>query len=201
MFKNIVTFQLIALFGFCITPAIASTYTFGLVPQQSATKMAQNWIPVLNYLSEQTGDTYVFKTAKDIPTFEQRLINGEYDFAYMNPYHFTIFNQKPGYQAFAKQKNKGIQGIFVVNKNSEIKTLADLEGKKIAFPSPAAFAASIILQAQLHKQGISFTPQYVSSHDSVYLNVAQDNYASGGGIQRTFNNTSESTKNDLTIFY
>ncbi|MFT7672206.1 MAG: ABC-type phosphate/phosphonate transport system substrate-binding protein [Gammaproteobacteria bacterium] len=34
-----------------------------------------------------------FKTAPNIPTFKKRLAAGEYGFAYMNPYHYTVFNQ------------------------------------------------------------------------------------------------------------
>jgi len=179
----------------------AQTYTFGLVPQQSASKLAKIWTPIFTYLGEQTGDTYLFSTAKDIPTFEQRVSDGQYDFAYMNPYHFTVFSQQPGYEAFLKQKNKRIQGIFVSNKHSNISRLEDLNNQTIAFPSPAAFAASIILQAQLNKQGINFTPVYVSSHDSVYLNVQAKNFPAGGGIKRTLNNTAPTTKEDIKILW
>ncbi len=82
----------------------AEQITFGIVPQQSAITLANNWGPILKYLSEQTGEEVVFRTAKDIPEFERRVAAGEYDIAYMNPYHYTVFHQKPGYNAIAKQK-------------------------------------------------------------------------------------------------
>ena len=74
----------------------SSILRFGVVPQQSATKLAKQWVPLLNYLSEKTGHTIHFATAKDIPTFEQRCANGEYDLAYMNPYHYVVFHESPG---------------------------------------------------------------------------------------------------------
>lgn len=72
------------------TVALAASekiYSFGVVPQQSATKLAQSWIPLLQELQQLTGVLLRFSTAPDIPTFEKRLAQGQYDFAYMNPYH------------------------------------------------------------------------------------------------------------------
>ena len=90
------------------------TLTFGIVPQQSAAKLARMWTPLLEYLSTQTGQRLQFSTAPDIPEFERRLANGDYNLAYMNPYHYTTFHRSPGYQAFAKQKNKHLKGIVLV---------------------------------------------------------------------------------------
>jgi len=151
----------------------AETVTFSVVPQQSASKLARLWTPIVTYLSEKTGHDVRFTTAKDIPTFEARLAEGQYDFAYMNPYHYTVFSSAPGYSAFARQKDKRIKGIVVVRKDSTLRDMEELEGERLAFPSPAAFAASVLPRSHLRTEGIGFTPQYVSSHDSVYLGVAR----------------------------
>lgn len=179
----------------------ADTLTFGIVPQQSAQKLARLWTPVTQYLSEKTGHEIRFATAKNIPTFEKRVLAGQYDIAYMNPYHFTVFNQKPGYRAIARQKDKQIKGIMVVRKDSPITDLAQLDGEKLAFPSPAAFAASVVPRANLDQKQIQFSPKYVSSHDSVYLNVAKGFFPAGGGVVRTFNNTDPAVRDQLKILW
>ena len=74
----------------------AEVLSFGVVPQQSATRLAELWTPICEFLGRKTGNHYVFKTAKDIPTFEDRLASGDYDIAYMNPYHYTVFSKVPG---------------------------------------------------------------------------------------------------------
>lgn len=178
--------------------ALADTFTFGIVPQQSATRLAAQWGPILEKISEKSGHMIVFSTAADIPTFEQRLKQGEYDFSYMNPYHYSVFSEMPGYMAFAKARDKQIKGIIVVKKGSGIKSLEQLEKQSIAFPSPAAFAASILTQGELNQLGITFTPDYVSSHDSVYLSVAKGFYPAGGGIYRTFESLPAETRDLLT---
>lgn len=192
----------IALSAFCATAlAQEKTYSFGVVPQQSAKKLAKLWTPVLKHIGQQTGVKLQFKTAKNIPEFEKRLADGEYDFSYMNPYHFTVFNSNPGYKAVARRKDQPIRGIMVVKKDSTISSVDELNDKKLAFPSPAAFAASVLPRAMLNKKNINFEKKYVSSHDSVYLNVAKGLFTSGGGVMRTFNNTSPKVKEQLKVLW
>lgn len=189
------------LIGFVSPLTYADTLTLGIVPQQSAKKLARLWTPITGYLSEKTGVKITFSTARDIPTFEKRLLAGEYDIAYMNPYHFTVFNQKPGYQALAKQKDKVIKGIVVVAKDSPIQSLQELDGTSLAFPSPAAFAASVLPRAKMTQDGINFSPKYVSSHDSVYLTVSKGLFPAGGGVMRTFNNTEPKVREGLRVLW
>lgn len=181
--------------------ANAQALTLGIVPQQSAQKLARLWTPICTYLSEKVGQEIRFSTAHDIPTFEKRVLEGQYDIAYMNPYHYTVFHERPGYNAIAKQKNKKIKGIIVVTKDSPIKSLSELDGSTLAFPAPAAFAASVLPRAKMAKDGIAITPKYVSSHDSVYLTVSRNLFPAGGGVQRTLNNTNPAVSDRLRILW
>lgn len=167
------------------TWAGADEISVGIVPQQAATALAKSWVPLLAEISQRAGLRLVFKTAPDIPTFETRMQQGEYDIAYMNPYHYTVFAKQPGYRAFAKEKDRKLIGIIVVAKDSPLQSLDELRGKVVAFPAPAAFAASILPRAEFSRQQIGIDERFVSSHDSVYRGVAQGSFAAGGGIKRT----------------
>ena len=175
--------------------------TFGIVPQQAASKLARLWSPVLDYVSRQSGIKIQFATAKDIPTFEQHLDAGEYDFAYMNPYHFTVFNRHPGYQAVVRARDKEIKGIIVVRKDSPIQSIEEFDQMTLAFPAPAAFAASILPRSELLSRGLDFQSSYVSSHDSVYLAVAKGIYPAGGGVIRTFKNIAPEIRDQLRVLW
>lgn len=179
----------------------AQIVTFGVVPQQSASKLAQLWGPVLSYLERHSGLKIKFRTAPNIPEFERRVAAGEYDIAYMNPYHYTVYSRQPGYRAFAKAKQKSIKGILIVRKDSQIESAHELHGATLAFPAPAAFAASVLIRAYLKREGISFTPKYVSSHDSVYRAVAKDLYPAGGGVVRTFDSMAPDIRDQLQILW
>lgn len=188
---------------FAVTTVSAQqhTLTLGVVPQQSAKKLAETWQPLVDYIEEFTGLQIVFKTAKDIPTFEANLANGDYDIAYMNPYHFVVFNDSVGYRALARQKDKLIKGIIVVHKDSSINSLEELDSLEIAFPAPAAFAATIITGGELRKKNIAFNPRFVNSHDSVYMSVQRGFFEAGGGIVRTLNSIPEEISSDIRILW
>ncbi|WP_416397231.1 phosphate/phosphite/phosphonate ABC transporter substrate-binding protein [Allohahella sp. A8] len=175
--------------------------TFGVVPQQATEKLAREWVPLINLLSETTGLTIEFATAPSIPEFEARLAEGFYDFAYMNPYHFTMFNDAPGYVAIARQRDHVIQGIIVVSSDLGIESLEDLSGKNLAFPAPRAFAATMIPRTSLDEAAPGHTATFVNSHDSVYQSVAKGLFAGGGGIVRTLNEVSQELQDKLRVLW
>lgn len=180
---------------------LRAEYTFGIVPQQSASRLAQMWAPLLDRLSSELGVTLRFETAKDIPTFEACLAAGAYDFAYMNPVHYTIFEHVSGYQAIARQSDKRLRGLIVVHKDSPIQSLEELQGAGVAFPSPGAFGASVVPRAEMTERGIDFSPTYVKSHDSVYRAVVAGIIPAGGGVLRTFNAIDPALRDQLKIIY
>lgn len=192
-----------AVFLFSSDQSLASekVYSFGVVPQQSATRLAQVWVPFLEALGRETGMKLVFTTAKDIPTFEACLAAKAYDFAYMNPYHYTVVHETAGYQAFAHQAEKKLTGLLVTRADSPIEDLKDLNKAEIAFPSPAAFGASVLPKAELKAQNVDFEPRYVKSHDSVYRAVALGLVPAGGGVVRTFGNIPQDLREQLRVFY
>ena len=182
-------------------PARTRSLTFGIVPQQSASELARLWIPVLGALGERAGLALRFATAPDIPAFEKRLAAGAYDLAYMNPYHYSVFAQKPGYVAFAKEKGRRLRGLVVVRKDSPIQDMKELAGQQIAFPAPAAFAATVLVRAEFERTGVPIQPVFVKSHESVYLNVAQRQFGAGGGITRTLQTMEATVRDGLRVLW
>lgn len=176
------------------------TLSFGVVPQQSATELAKIWTPFLNYLNKKTGYSIHFKTAKDIATFEERIEAGEYDIAYFNPLHYVSY-RSVGYMVFAKEKDTKVTGIIVVHKDSPYQKIADIDKQEMAFPSPSAFAATILPLATLKKEGITVIPKYVASHDSVYRTIAKKLYLAGGGIIKTLGQTEPEIRKQLRILW
>jgi|APSaa5957512622_1039677.scaffolds.fasta_scaffold13465_3 phosphonate transport system substrate-binding protein len=177
----------------------SNTLSFGIVPQQSPADIERNWGPLARFLEETTGLKVHIKTASSIPIFEERCAAGAYDLSYMNPYHYVVYAEAPGYRAVARQKDKRIQGIIVVPKDSPENPLSHFEGAELAFPSPAAFAASLLTRAYFTRSDIPITPVYVRTHDSVYKAVADGLYPAGGGVKRTFKATDPAIREKLRI--
>ncbi len=173
----------------------------GVVPQQAASDLAQGWVPLLKEVSTISGCEFRFATAPTIPEFEKRLSRSEYGIAYMNPYHYVVFHQAPGYLAFAREKDRKLRGLLVVRSDSTISSVDELKGHEVVFPSPAAFAATVIPLAELKKSGVNVKPRFVASHDSVYLNVARGFAVAGGGIERTLESIEPAVRNGLRVIW
>ncbi len=172
----------------------------GIVPQQTPTRLVRLWVPFLDEVGRRSGYRLDFKTGPDIPTFHQRALAGEYDLIYIDPYQYTKFHRASGYEAFAREEGY-LQGVIVVHRDSPLRSLADLRGKIVAFPAPTAFASTVLPLAALREQGIVVTPQYVTSHESVYLAVARGLYAAGGGIHRTLEQAPPEVNGELRVLW
>lgn len=198
---RIVLYLIACMIASLTLPASATeTYKFGIVPQQNGSRLSKLWTPILEYLETKTGYKFQFGTARNIPTYEKRLLAGKYDFAYMNPYHYIQYQKLAGYNAFAKAKEKRLKGILVVQKDSPFRSMEDLQNSEMAFPSNA-FAANLVPRAIMSSSDISFSPKFVASHDSVYRNVAKGRYPAGGGVMRTFRNTSPEYRDNLRVLW
>jgi phosphonate transport system substrate-binding protein len=196
--KKIIVLPLILLMHLAQAEGILK---LGVVPQQSASSLAKAWVPLTLFLSNEIGKKIRFETAPNIPEFENRVAAEMYDIVYLNPYHYTIFSKSTGLRAIAKQKGKRIKGIIVVDRDSTISSLDMLNDAEIAFPAPAAFAATVLPQANLTRRNIPFTPSYVSSHDSVYAGVVKGFFVAGGGIERTLSTLPKDLSNKLKVIW
>lgn len=176
-------------------------YTFAIGPQQSVSELAKHWIPILQYLSEKTGYSLHFATARDIPTFQRKMMDGAFDFAFINPYHYLIFHEKAGYKAFAHERGGSLTGIIMVRKDGPIHSMHDLNNQTIAFPAPTAIAATMLPLAYFDEQNIHVIPKYVVSMDSVSLSVAKGFFPAGGGEIHIFKFLDPQTQDQLRILW
>ncbi len=177
-------------------------YSFGVVPQFEQRKLFLIWQPVIDELQRRTGLEFHLAGSAKIPEFEKEFMAGNYDFAYMNPYHLLTANNSQGYIPLVRDGSRQLKGILVAKKDSNIKKIDDLEGKILAFPAPNALGASLLMRADLTNLfHLDFIPRYVKTHSSVYLHVALGLTSAGGGVMSTFNAQSEEIKNNLRILY
>ncbi|MFQ6370906.1 phosphate/phosphite/phosphonate ABC transporter substrate-binding protein [Shewanella sp. YIC-542] len=182
--------------------ALAQVYKVGVVPQYDARQIAATWQPILAQVSAISGVQLVLQSSPSIPQFEQQFAQGEYDIAYMNPYHFIVANRLQGYQPLVKDVGNQLYGIIVVRKDSPLQKVTDLDGKTIAFPAPNALGAALIPRAEFSTLfHIHVTPKYVLSHSSVYLNVILGQTAAGGGVQKTLSLQPPEIRDQLRIIY
>ena len=75
------------------------------------------------------------------------------------------------------------RGIILVRKDSGIRKVTDLKGKKVSYPAPTALAATMMPQYYLHTHGIDVNRDienlYVGSQESSIMNVLRGHVAAG----------------------
>lgn len=169
---------------FCNVAAADQLYTFGIVPEVSASKTAKDWTPIIKYLEERTGKKFRFATTPSVPIFSQRLDVEKYDFAYVSPTDYVKYQHKARYSVIARARNFKLKGIVVVRKDSPIEKLDELNEKELAVPAHS-FAADLLARAALHDHGIAVKVLPLATPDAVYRAVAQGRSTAGGGILQT----------------
>ena len=196
----------ILLAGITVIPTTAHAqdkeYVFGIIPQFEAKKLRSIWQPIVNYLKKETGYKFTIKGSPTIPDFESEMMQGDFDFVYLNPYQCILANETLGYTPIAKDVGRTLHGILVVKKDSSITEVSQLNGKVIAFPAPNSLGASLMIRQDLHDDfNIKISPRYVKTHDSVYLNVLLGKVAAGGGVQKTLDQQQPDYQAALKIIY
>jgi phosphonate transport system substrate-binding protein len=178
------------------------TYTVGVVPQFDTFKLNKIWKPILKELSKETGIKFILKGSPSIPAFEKEFNSGNFDFAYMNPYHLLLAHKNQGYIPLINDKGRTLHGILVVRQDSSINSVKDLNEKTVAFPAPNALGASLMIRAAFEDQfQIKVIPKYVKTHSSVYMNVVLDETNAGGGVQKTLSQQPQEIKKGLKVLY
>lgn len=176
-------------------------YSLAVVPQFTPVDIGIRWAPLLKRLEADTGLIFQLRLRESIPAFEAEFLRGDPDFVYLNPYHMVMAAKAQGYVPLVRGA-ESLHGILVVDKNGPVKTLADLDGAKLAFPSPNAFGASLYMRAYLaEKEQLRFTPVYVGTHQNVYRHVLLGEEAAGGGIMSTYEREPASLRARLHVLF
>jgi phosphonate transport system substrate-binding protein len=119
----------------------------------------------------------------------------------MNPYHLLKAHRSQGYAPLVRDR-ANLRGILVVRGESPIQSPSELNGKLVAFPSPNALGASLLMRADLSRLfHADVTPLYVKTHNSVYLHVVKGLADAGGGVEKTLEEQKGPIRDALRVLY
>lgn len=113
--------------------------TLALIPQENPEKLLGDIAAITRWLSERTGiDVTGFVTIDHAAAIEA-LRNGDADISFMGALPFVLAEAEIGAEPLLSELYRGAptyRGRVFVRRDSGIKTLADLEGRTIAFADP-----------------------------------------------------------------
>lgn len=153
-----------------------ATYRFAVHPLHNPQKLFEAYQPLIDYLNQQVPSAHFeLEASRDYQAYERKYQAREPDFLLPNPWQ-TLQAMQHGYHVIAMAGDaKDFKGIFIVRKDSRIKTFSDIKGKVISYPSSTALAAAIMPQYYLFTNGININHDvqnvYVGSQESSIMNV------------------------------
>lgn len=159
-------------------------YSFAIHPLHNPEMLLERYGPIVDYLNRHIGDVrFVLEASRNYEEFDRKLYAGKLDFALPNPYQ-TVNSLKHGYHVFGKMgDDHNFTGIWLVRRDSGIRKVADLKGKKVSYPAKTALAATMMPQYYLQTHGIDVNRDvenlYVGSQESSIMNVYLGQVAAG----------------------
>lgn len=156
----------------------------GIHPLHNPKRLHEFFAPIANYLSQNIDGVKIkIEASRNYAAFDKKLYSRKFHFSLPNPFQ-TVNSLKYGYNVFAKMSDdENFRGIFLVRKDSNIKSVEDLKGKAVSFPAPTALAATMMPQYYLQKHGLNVMKdieiRYVGSQESSIMNVMLGNTVAG----------------------
>lgn len=164
MNKITFTLALLALIQVNNASADDQPLSFGVVSQRSPLLTAQYWNPILRYVSAKSGVPLELKLGRTGDETSAMVGRGEFDFVYTN-HNFAPRNDAIGYKVMARPIEATIRGQIVVLASSPIRSLSQLLGKDVVFPSKSAVVGYHVPMDALLRAGIDINPLFAGNQE------------------------------------
>ena len=180
----------------------------GFVPLKNSEKLVEDLKPISDYLSERLGVKVEAFTASNYIGVVEGLGSGSVDFGIIPPFSSLLAqkqsNAKPILTSKGKTGKPGYTAELYVRKDSGIKSLQDVKGKKVAFVDPSSSSGYIYPGAMLVNAGLNLDKdisyQFSGGHDKslqLLLNKDVDVIATFDGIEDRYAKDFPQAKTDI----
>jgi phosphate/phosphite/phosphonate ABC transporter binding protein len=143
--------------GLAVRPAAARDLKFGFTPVLGEAEMRAEFDPLAAYLSNAIGQKVVLYIARDYGDLRTQMEAGTVDIGSFSPFAYVDATQGGKIRIIAQSIIDGTttyRGIIVARKDSGLKTVADLQGKRFAFVDPKSASGYVYPRAMLIEKGL-----------------------------------------------
>ena len=182
----------------------------GFVPLKNSEQLVEDVKPIADYLSQKMGVKVEAFTASNYIGVVEGIGSGSVDFGIIPPFSAVLAQKQSNAQPLLTSKGKtgksGYTAELYVRKDSGIKSLQDVKGKKVAFVDPSSSSGYIYPGAMLVKAGINLDKdisyQFSGGHDKslqLLLNKDVDAVASYENVIRKYTKEFPTLKEDVKV--
>ena len=142
----------------CVTEPAAQKVTYAYLPQYSKAVSLERHQDLIAFIKKETGLDVVQVFPEDFDDHMKKVGSGEIDISFSNPFVYIRIAQQYEARAFAriieKEGKDMFRGEICVLKDSPLRTLADLKGKRIMAVSQSSAGGYIFQRGMLVEAGI-----------------------------------------------
>ena len=178
--------------GLAIRPAAGRDLKFGFTPVLGAAEMRAEFDPLATYLSDSIGQKVVLYVAKKYGDLRTQMEAGAVDIGSFSPFAYVDAARGGKIRIIAQSIIDGAatyRGIIVARKDSGLKTMTDLQGKRFAFVDPKSASGYVYPRAMLVEKGIN--PEsyfnetiFAGNHNKVIAAVLEGRVDAGATYDR-----------------
>jgi phosphonate transport system substrate-binding protein len=185
----------------------------GLLPEQNIFHQLERYEPLAKYISIKLGRRIELKVLPRYGNIINNFVSENMDGAFFGSFTYALAHSKLGLEVIARPENtQGIStyhGILFARKDSGIRNITDMAGKRLAFVDKATTAGYLLPLAYFKKHGIDNYKVYLKetyfagTHEDVINDVLDKKTDIGAAKNTVFYRLAEKDKrilNDLIIF-
>ncbi|MDH4161091.1 MAG: phosphate/phosphite/phosphonate ABC transporter substrate-binding protein [Nitrospirota bacterium] len=153
----------------------------GLIPEQNIFRQRERYLVLRKYLSERLGINVTFTSLSRYGNIIERFTAEKMDGAFFGSFTYALAHRQLDVEPIVRPVNldgtSTYHGYIFTRKDSGIKTVGDMKGKRFAFVEHATTAGYLFPLAYFRDSGIKDIKQYLGqsffsgSHDAAILAV------------------------------
>jgi phosphonate transport system substrate-binding protein len=143
--------------------AVVRPLLFGVLNQQSAIRTAEYWNPVLRHLTQVTGIPLQLKMGPTVEATDSMMEREELDLVFTNHNFQAKYDGK--YRVLVRRAGKPSQSVVVALESSSLRSIKELDGLTVAFPSRDAFLGYAVPRLALQDAHAYVTEKFAGSQD------------------------------------
>jgi phosphonate transport system substrate-binding protein len=163
----------------------------GILPRLSAVELYDMFNPLALYLSKETGEKVCLVIPRDFDAFKAAARAGQIDVGFANPLIYVQLKKEMLLDplALASETKAGprFRGVIIARKDSAIRSIGDLRGKRLVFVEKSSAAGYIFQMMTLTSAGLDVKMDFVTlpfakKHD-VVVKAVFNGAADAGGLR------------------
>ena len=163
----------------------------GILPRLSAVELYDMFNPLALYLSKETGEKVCLVIPRDFDEFRAAVRAGQIDVGFANPLIYVQLKKEllldPLALASEPKAGSRFRGVIIARKDSAIRSIGDLRGKRLVFVEKSSAAGYIFQMMTLTSAGLDVKKDFITlpfakKHD-VVVKAVFNGAADAGGLR------------------